>query len=547
MSQRQLSDRDIEREWQFRECARSFPHFFANYWTVADAKSGALIRPEVREAQMAAAQAMQDERRLIIVKARQIGWTTLCSAYMFWTAYFAPGKETLALSKREDPEARDIIRKIGFGYDSLPLWFRAKGPKVVHRTLAKMAFSNRSYCDSDASSEDPARGRTLAFLLLDEFGKFGNPANAWQSALPATEHGKCFVIGNANGWGTYFHTQYLQAKAGQSSFRPMFFDWRAGGETRTDEWLAHETLGWPKALIAAEYPNNDEECWLLAGSPRFDIAALRAMPRVEGMRCDLDGEMPIPSPTGRLTIFQLPSFGRKYVIGIDTAGGGEGSDFSVAQVLDVATGKHVAEFHARLDVDSFAFELSKLYHLYNKAFMTPERNNEYGVALIMGLLNHGVRNIYRERKFGYRQGAPNSERYGFQTTTDTKNMALEAMWTALQKGDVVSGSHEYLTEMEEYQYLANGTTGGAKNDDRVMAMAMAVVGRKFVHVPVGKSPVEEPDPNEDRVTAEGAIMPITFKDYVEGPMHSARGENKAQRRYGPSRFSIAPNVGRRYR
>lgn len=470
MSETQELQRGLLQELDYRRCAESFPYFLEKYW-IAVTPQG-LRHLDAREAQLEAAAMFQNERRLIVVKARQIGWTTLISAYLCWLCFFKDNQLCLALSRREDPEARIIVSMVKVGYDNLPMWMRRRGPRLINNNLTKLTWSNGSQLDSDASKDNPARGRTLACLVMDEFGRFPNPESAWSSALPATEFGQCFVVGNANGWGTFFHTQYMMAKEGTSDFKPAFYSWRCGGKHRDDAWLARETSSYTPAQRAAEYPEDDEECWIKAGSPRFDNEWLLSQQWVDPRVGRMEGGRFVVDDTGFLDLYAAPQPGMSYTIGVDTAGGGESGDFACAQVLCLNTGQHVAELHGRIEPTRLAMEVDKLGRWYNLAKVIPERNR-HGIAFIDALrTTFQYPRIYTERRYGVR-GYHDTDRYGFQTTDQTKPLALERMWAMLQTGDMVTTSREYLKQMSEYHYLEDGTTGGSPHDDRVMAMAMA--------------------------------------------------------------------------
>lgn len=519
MSAKQAQDLAIIREAEWRKCQASFWYFFCTYWFVIGGFGKQKVDP--REAQRIAAEIFQQERRTITVKARQIGWTTLICAFVCWTALFKENARILVLSRREDPEARTIISMVKFGYDNLPLWMQRR-VRLINNNMTKLTFSNSSYIDSDASKDNPARGRTLDLLVMDEFGKFPNPKDAWGSALPATEFGKCIVLGNANGWNTFYHIQYLKAKSGESDFVPLFFGWREGGQHRTDEWFARETSSMLPSQVAAEYPENDVECWVQAGSPRFDNAFLTSLPTRDPVIYELQGDKLRQDPAGVIDVYFLPEDGRKYVIGVDTAAGGPEGDFTCAQVL-TTSGQHVAEYHARVEPSVAAWDVMRLARAYNNAYIVPERNNT-GVAFIEALLAHRYFNLYQEQRYGQR-GVNRGMRYGFQTTAETKQLALDKMWNSLKEGTLQTVSAKYIKEMVEYHVTESGETEGADHDDRVMGMAMAAVGLDQVLVRrVTPTPAQPPDPDDlsEYVTPEGAIMPMTFREYVEQSPGSTR-------------------------
>ena len=67
----------IEKRW--RRCQRDPVYFFENYWHVQHPEKGAMLF-ELFDAQHRALATFMDERYVLTLKARQIGWTTLVAA-----------------------------------------------------------------------------------------------------------------------------------------------------------------------------------------------------------------------------------------------------------------------------------------------------------------------------------------------------------------------------------------------------------------------------------------------------------------------------------
>lgn len=467
-----LTKEDIRRELEFRRCAESFPHFFQNYWKVLD--RGTVKLPEVRPEQLDSAQIFQSEDRVIVLKARQIGWSTLIAAYNFWKAWFKPQQHCLVLSRREDPEARLIIRMIRLGYDNLPKWMQRRGVPITNRNLTKIEFGHGSYVDSDASKDDPARGRTLALLTMDEFGKFPNPEAAWGSAKPATEHGQLIVIGNPNGYGTEFWRLYTEAKQGLNDLRPLFFPWWVvPGRDRA--WFQRETSSMTPAQAAAEYCEDDESCWNKAGSPVFDVERVRsfsAEPPTVGFLTPLGFRH---SNDGKLEIWREVEPTYQYVIAADIADGLEHGDYSAAVVICANTGEHVATFEGHLAPHDFGLFLDDLGRYYNRGLLGPERNRNGGA--VISHLREVLRypRVYRERSIsGTTSRVRMTEKYGWHTTRESKAVLVSDMWKLLLNGTVVSWDQKLFNQMAAFRYRTDGTMTGSPHDDRLMAFGIAV-------------------------------------------------------------------------
>ncbi len=421
---------------------------------------------EPRPLQLQCAAEIQDNTRVMILKARQIGWTELIKAYLFWKSWFHDDQWCLALSRRLDPEALLIIQGIKFGYNNLPQWMRDMGPKMLNDAAGSIKWDNGSYVDSDASKDNPARGRTLSLLVMDEFGKFPNPDDAWASALPATEFGQLIVLGNANGYGTRWWSLATLAKSGLSDFIYRFFPWTAAPK-RTKEWLANVTSTMKPSEIAAEYPDNDEDCWIQAGDPVYDIDTIRTWETEPGLI------VPIMDGSMYYEIWEHPQEFHSYVIGADIALGGELGDNSIAQVLDIQTGKHVAKLKGKCDPTVFADLLDELGRKYNNALLAPEVTGR----------GHGVVNRLREdlkypklyiRREYNKAVQMDVVKYGWDTNRLNKYLIIDGLFRALSDLEIGCTDGDLFMEMQTYRHLANGQMGGLPHDDEVMSMGIAV-------------------------------------------------------------------------
>jgi hypothetical protein len=172
----------------------------------------------------------------------------------------------------------------------------------------------------------------------------------------------------------------------------------------------------------------------------------------------------------------LPSMeGRKYVLGVDPAGGvaggsglGAGGDFSVIEVLDLDSGLQCAEYCGR----ATGLELMELARdvgwTYNTAYVAVERNN-HGHGVLWMLEDRGYREIFR--------GADGQ--IGFLTTSVSRPQILARLATAIAEGAEIFMSRGLMVECRSFVRQAGGGVGARSgaHDDRVMAMAIALGAR----------------------------------------------------------------------
>ena len=95
----------------------------------------------------------------------------------------------------------------------------------------------------------------------------------------------------------------------------------------------------------------------------------------------------VPSLPG-LTVWEEPMPGRRYVMGADPAEGNPNSDESAACVLDAESWGQVAELTGKIEPSTFAGYLDELGRWYNGAEVMAERNN-HGHLLIRELQRLG--------------------------------------------------------------------------------------------------------------------------------------------------------------
>ncbi len=88
----ELSELVNEREWRLckgpddaseADLADAFEYFCSNYWYIRHPERGGILFP-MRDAQKDTAYAWIANRNSIVLKARQIGFSTLAAAFAFW-------------------------------------------------------------------------------------------------------------------------------------------------------------------------------------------------------------------------------------------------------------------------------------------------------------------------------------------------------------------------------------------------------------------------------------------------------------------------------
>lgn len=487
-----LSELLNEREW--RKCkgpsdpstedlVEAFTYFCERYWSIRHPERGKILF-ELREAQVDTVRDWIGERYSIVLKARQIGFSTLAAAYAFWLAFFWPDRFIVMLSRTER-EAVKLLAKAKYGFKMLPLWMRERGPSETSNNQLKITFSNDSALESLPSGNDPARGESVFLVIVDEMAFLPNGEEAWASIEPITDvGGSAILLSTANGIGNQFHTMWVQAEQGLSDFKPIFWPWSAGG--RDDAWYEAKKRSMPDWQLHQEYPSNPDEAFIRSGNPVFDLDVLRSFEVEEPVRSQVvvlsqrNADLR-PSPHGEFSQWVRPDRDGVYCIGADVAEGLEYGDFSSAHVIDARDGTVVAHWHGHIDPDMFAVVLAEIGWKYTNALVGVESNN-HGLTTLKALQRYGYKNIFRQRRLAQRTSDA-TEILGWRTTAQSKPLAVDELHAALRDGGIHLRCERTVAELRTFVRDPNGRTHGSPFDDRTMSLAIANQMLKYVWLP----------------------------------------------------------------
>ena len=490
-----------EKEWRLckgpenatvDELTEAFEYFCSNYWFIRHPERGRILF-EVREAQRETARAWIGHRKSIVLKARQIGFSTLAAAFGFWEVFFWQDRPEIMLSRTER-EAAKLLQKSKYGYKMLPDWIRARGPALISDNQLKMVFSNESYLESLPSGNDPARGEAVFRVFVDEMAFLPNSDDAYAAIEPIIDvGGRAVFLSTANGEGNIFHSLWVGSQTGTNSFKGIFFPWSAGD--RDDAWYEVKKRELPDWQLAQEYPSDPDEAFIRSGRPVFDLDVLRNLPVTEpnrGYLHSLQGRnvYEFRQDGGALAIWEMPDKNHVYCIGADVAEGFDYGDYSSAHIIDANTERVVAHWHGHIDPDLFGSTvLVQLGWFYNTALLGVENNN-HGLTTLKAIQRTGYKNIYRQRRLGQRTPQA-TEVLGWRTTAASKPLAIDELAKALRDGDLTLECSKTIGELRTFVREGNGKMHGSPHDDRTMSLAITNQMLKYAWLPdyqVAKTP-----------------------------------------------------------
>ena len=296
-------------------------------------------------------------RRIIIVKARQMGCSTAILAYFLAECETASNLVAAVIS-HEEFATQLLLKKAKFMEASIPAQVRLP---TSHRSSSELTWSetNSSFYIGSARATVFGRGDTIHRLHLSE-PAFYLPDKAKtliggaSEAVPAS--GMMVLESTPNGRVGEFYDTYRAAKEGENNYYPLFFPWwwdpeytepygsinvaekyrfhvepdEEESSLMSEHGLTIDQIRWRrgkkaqlKELFKQEYPENDVDCWLVSGISALPTEALLAMAtRIRAPFFEEEG----------VRKWQAYKGGSQYLVIVDAAKGTPTSDPSVAVV-----------------------------------------------------------------------------------------------------------------------------------------------------------------------------------------------------------------------
>jgi hypothetical protein len=209
-------------------------------------------------------------------------------------------------------------------------------------------------------------------------------------------------------------------------------------------------------LRTQEFAEDAETCFKASGECCFEVGAVEA--RLAAVR-----EPIAVRRGGALQVWLPPLADRKYLVAVDTAGGGADGDFAAVQVIERETGLQCAELQQRLGTLELARVAAELAREYGGALIAVERNN-HGAGVLAYLDS-----VERYARVYEQDGVA-----GWLTTAGSKPGMVSRMGALLVESPEIFESRRLLGECRTFVTLAGGRTGAANgsHDDCLMAMAI---------------------------------------------------------------------------
>lgn len=446
--------------------------------------------------------------RIIILKGRQQGISTLIEAWQLWRTSQNAAKRAYVLA-HVALSTNALFEQTRRGYDNLPDIMK---PKKRRSNTRELVFGelDSSLNMATAGGSSIGRGSTFQYVHASEVGfwESGTAETNWNglyATVPNSPDSLIAVESTANGIGGLFHRLWTDAERGQSEFTAIFIPWFWSPEYRmpaSEDFqptpmeadlirefsLDPEQLTWRRGkvrtvgldLFNQEYPNTPKDAFLTSGRPVFEPIlihrALDAAPEpIMRMALEVnsdDEEVFVEHSRGELSIYESPDPGGAYYIGADVAEGVRDGDWSVAQVLN-GKREQVAVWRGLIYPDAFANVLAALGDLYNDALVAVELNNHGILTANVLAKDLAYPNVFTDITVD-KITDEETVRLGFTQNPKTRPMIINKLRAEVRDGTILIRDRMTMKEMLSFAVTSGGRmeAEASAHDDHVMSLAI---------------------------------------------------------------------------
>ena len=470
--------------------------------------------------------------RIIILKARQLGLSTVVGGRLYQKTSQTHAQKTLVMTHKSDSTKAlfDMTQRF---HQHCPEAIR---PSTKYSSKKELNFDllDSQYMVATAGGEGVGRGETITLAHLSELAFWPEATardnfNGILQAIPNEPGTEVYIESTANGVTGPFYETWQKAVAGENGYYPLFIPWFTDPSYRDtvpedfkktpEEEEISERFNLDDAqlmfrrrkigengreLFMQEYPSTAEEAFISTGRPVFnseqiarmlndapDPIARRSLKNVYIPRSYNDNHNIVEEPTewiddhrGELLVYREHNPGETYTIGADVAMGVKNGDFSVAQVLD-SKKRQVAVWRGHIHPDYFGYVLYHLGSYYNTAKVAVESNNH-------GLLTVSV--LYKDMSYGNvytdmvedKIEDKDTITLGFRTTSRTKPLIIDNLRASLREREIELYDKVTLREMLTFVVKESGKMEAEEGcyDDTVMSLAICNHVHDGILVPI---------------------------------------------------------------
>ena len=513
--------------------------------------------------------------RIVLLKPRQVGWTTWTEAEAFYDVYHKANINAMAVSV--DADSTDVV----FGMTKR---FHSAHPKPLptdntNRKAIIFSEPHRSaFYAQTAGKVGVGRSFQARFLHNSEVAFWSDAATqlAGVYQMVPEDEGTCVILeSTGNGVGGAFYDTYMEAKERAKTgdlrgYRPVFFPWSEFSEyaieppegfslTRDEKELKRQfrlsnaQIYWRRLKIQElngrievfkqEYPLTDIEAFQTSGSPVFDPGTISFQEKhlrtdVQYGLFDYKTGSWMPNQGGSRYGWQYLDHpgSSEHVIGVDTRehrltdekDPKSQRDNDGIVVLERKAGiKRVkAIFRGKMAQKDLGLQVLGAAKHFNQAWVVPEIPQ--GMMVLQTLVQAGYPHIYARRTKEDTYDPDDLDSLGYRTTSATRHMLVNESIPYLRSQQILLQFREFVDEMRVFIYdkMGKAIHMPGKHDDLLLALFLAIQGYvdcpqavKLVDVPAFTGETDgdwrRPERTADDLAYSGAIDDFEYDDDMD--------------------------------
>lgn len=474
-----------------------------------------LQRVKLRDYQVEYIKSLQANRFSILLACRQAGKSTTTALYCLWKILFNTDKTGLILSK-SGPAGVDLISKIKDMYLFLPYHLKCGTMKWNQHEIS---FDNNSSISTEAFSSTAGLGKTINFLILDEFAWCppGEVELFYNNIIPTittiTDSNVC-IMSTQNSFNL-FYKLWDGAIKKKNIYAPFKIDWYQVPQwnPKTKRWEKRDEK-WKEEMIGVL---GSEEAFYYQYGTQFSASdyCLVSRAKLSELRDNavlfINRNELVYESEHKDCLFFHPEFDvnrlktGRFVILVDLAEGG-GGDYTVFNILEISEKDKFEQIgfwrSNKLNIETAALEFWLMVNqLFNQEnLLISIEWNTYGALFYNYLFNLNDSDYYDEYAWRfyygeeldlgatvvrYKKGDNTDELAGLSMKLKFTNMipgirfngsnkitACSLLKMALERGDIILYDLIQIGELENFEDKHGSGTYKASygHDDMMMTL-----------------------------------------------------------------------------
>lgn len=445
------------------KCSEDPIYFIKTYVKIVNVDKG-LVPFEMWPFQENMVSEFHKNRFSICKMPRQVGKTTTTVGYMLWCVLFNIDYK-IAILANKGSLAREILGRIQYAYEYLPLWLQ-QGIKTWNK--GNLELENGSMIYAYATSASGVRGGTYNLVFLDEFAfvQHNMAQDFFTSTYPVISSGKTtkvIIVSTPNGLNM-FYKMWIDAIEGRSTYVPLEVHW-SQVPGRDAAWKEETIRNTSEEQFRQEFETEfiGSSATLISGSKLRSLAFHNPLSSIDGF-----------------DIYEEPIKDNLYICTVDCSEGVE-QDYSTINVIDVSQTpyRQVAKYrNNKLPLLFFPTVIYSIARKYNEAYALIETNN-IGQQVV-DILHYDLEyeNVYKLEHHHIKGqaisgGFKRSTSFGIKTTKSVKKIGCANLKTLIENDKLIINDFDTIAEMNTFVRVRDSYAAEeGNNDDLVMGLVL---------------------------------------------------------------------------